>query len=64
MNSLREEAKLAALTTVYLVAAIPGTVLGIAAFVLWSVATEAEAASQPYLRREPPDDIGGGDMHL
>ena len=31
MNSLREKAKLAALTTVYLATAIPGTVLGIAA---------------------------------
>lgn len=64
MNSLREKAKLAALTTVYLATAIPGTVLGIAAFVLWGIANEAESASQPYLRREPPDDIGGGDIHL
>ena len=64
MNRLREKAKLTVLTTVYVATALPGTVLGIAAFVLWSVADSAENAMQEYLHREPPDDIGGGDLHL
>ncbi len=62
--SLREKAKLAVLTTVYVATAIPGTVLGVTGLVLWAIADSAENAMQPYLRREPPDDIGGGDVHL
>ena len=62
--SLREKAKLAVLTTVYVATAIPGTVLGVTGLVLWASADSAESEMQSYLRREPPDDIGGGDIHL
>lgn len=62
--SLRERVKLTVLTTVYVATAIPGTVLGIAGLVLWAIADSAESEMQSYLRREPPDDIGGGDVHL
>jgi len=45
-------ARLAALRAAYLLTAASGTVLGVAGFVLWSIAHAVESAAQPDLASE------------
>lgn len=51
-GALVSRARLAALRAAYLLTAVSGTVLGVAGFVLWSIAHAVESAAQPDLARE------------